>query len=416
MSEHEIYLEKKFPDMKPIGKAPGMGTLNGFGFTLFGNRDHDEETCTYVKTYGLCALFIPIFALSAYRVADAEEGWYFVGKVPLSTLSKAWNCCLVSGIGLAIALVMWNSHISSPEYVAGKKIEQADQLATEGDVAKASKLYYEVATGSTDHREQAAKQLSAMLSGPVQEASAEEANTVFVIACKLQRRDDDFRDVNFRDVVQPYQPAVKLASRLAKSDASGALQLLDTVALLAKDPNSLDEQRLPLLQRLVAQQPDDPNLAGALAAIHESRGKDKKCIDLLTPHRDRLGTTEGARVLGQIFARQGKYEESYALLLPYCEVRLDKLHAAEKSYERLYEQISSRIFKKLNDGKAPDSFYKKYEKAGKVKQNEMVGEYVQSRMKGNEKLLSARENFTPRWTSCRWHSIWALSSCNEDSG
>ena len=70
-------LEHKFPDLKPIRTSPSLFTINGFGLSVYGARDHDEETNTYVKTHCVCALFIPVLALGAYRVSEAEEGWHF---------------------------------------------------------------------------------------------------------------------------------------------------------------------------------------------------------------------------------------------------------------------------------------------------------------------------------------------------
>ena len=37
-----------------------------------------------------------------------------------------------------------------------------------------------------------------------------------------------------------------------------------------------------------------------------------RIIKLLSPHREKLGTGEGARLLGQALAAQGKFDESYA--------------------------------------------------------------------------------------------------------
>ena len=67
----EVDLTDRFPDLKPIKSAPSMFSVNGFGLSTYGARDNDAETGTYVKTHCLTALFIPLFALGAYRVAKA---------------------------------------------------------------------------------------------------------------------------------------------------------------------------------------------------------------------------------------------------------------------------------------------------------------------------------------------------------
>jgi hypothetical protein len=91
-------LRDVFPDMQPITAAPSLHTINGIGLSLYGARDRHAETGTYVATRYLVFLFIPVLALGAYRVAKApgDQGWYFLGKVPLGTVAKAWNLLLAA--------------------------------------------------------------------------------------------------------------------------------------------------------------------------------------------------------------------------------------------------------------------------------------------------------------------------------
>src|SRR5947199_280923 len=99
--------------MRPIRSAPALGSVNGIGLLAYGARDYDEETRTYVKTQCFCVLFVPVLAIGAYRVADAEGGgWYFLGKVPLSTLARLWNFLLLGGGVLALGAVLWFKHLS----------------------------------------------------------------------------------------------------------------------------------------------------------------------------------------------------------------------------------------------------------------------------------------------------------------
>ena len=78
----EIDLNTKFPQLRPISSPPGLFRFNGFGVGIYGSRDPDAETGTYVATYCISALWVPILALRAYRVARAGEGWYFLGREP----------------------------------------------------------------------------------------------------------------------------------------------------------------------------------------------------------------------------------------------------------------------------------------------------------------------------------------------
>jgi hypothetical protein len=46
----EIDLNRKFPDLRPIKSPPPMFRINGCGVALYGRRDADQETGTYVAT------------------------------------------------------------------------------------------------------------------------------------------------------------------------------------------------------------------------------------------------------------------------------------------------------------------------------------------------------------------------------
>ena len=69
---------------KPVTTAPSLRTVNGFGVTLYGGSDYDQETRSVVMTYYLVIFFIPFIPLARYRVINAGGGRYqFLGKLPL---------------------------------------------------------------------------------------------------------------------------------------------------------------------------------------------------------------------------------------------------------------------------------------------------------------------------------------------
>ncbi len=71
--------------VEPIDRAPSLYTVRGIGTTLYGRRDFDSATKSYVATLYFTFFFIPIFPIAAYRVIDQGGGAYrFLGKVPLS--------------------------------------------------------------------------------------------------------------------------------------------------------------------------------------------------------------------------------------------------------------------------------------------------------------------------------------------
>jgi hypothetical protein len=87
-----VRLQQRFPALTPISQAPPLLRANGIGVTVLGKRDADAETGTYVKTLACTLVWVPIFMLGSYRVADAADGgWHFLGREPMSGLAKAWN-------------------------------------------------------------------------------------------------------------------------------------------------------------------------------------------------------------------------------------------------------------------------------------------------------------------------------------
>lgn len=58
--------------MKPVKSAPSLFRLNGFGIGMYGKRDFDPATGTYIKTRCLCAVFIPILPLDELEAGHAD--------------------------------------------------------------------------------------------------------------------------------------------------------------------------------------------------------------------------------------------------------------------------------------------------------------------------------------------------------
>ncbi|MBW2731768.1 MAG: hypothetical protein JRH20_05200 [Deltaproteobacteria bacterium] len=101
---------------RPIRRAPGLGTLNGFGMSIYGNRDQRADG-TFVTTRYLTGLFVPLMPLDAYRVANAEKQgtYYFIGKVPLGAVTKAWRLLVVLALVLVPTGLWAQSYLNSPE-------------------------------------------------------------------------------------------------------------------------------------------------------------------------------------------------------------------------------------------------------------------------------------------------------------
>jgi hypothetical protein len=130
----DFNLLDRFPDMRPVQKAPSLSTVNGIGLAMYGRRDYDEETNTYVGTHFFCLLFIPVLAVGAYRVVDAPGGgWYFIGKVPLSSVARRYNWLIAFLILFGVGVGLWSAHINTPDYKAGQQLAEADRLTGQGE-------------------------------------------------------------------------------------------------------------------------------------------------------------------------------------------------------------------------------------------------------------------------------------------
>jgi hypothetical protein len=96
--------------LTPISSAPSLYTLNGFGFTVYGNSDYDAETRSYLTIHYFVALFIPIFPIARYRVIHEPGGQYrFLGKLPLRAVDR-WHLWIVI---IAIAAFIIGGAINS---------------------------------------------------------------------------------------------------------------------------------------------------------------------------------------------------------------------------------------------------------------------------------------------------------------
>src|SRR5262245_41018350 len=95
----EEWLRRKFPKLNRKFRMPSLSTINGIGPRFVGQRDFDQETSSWVTTQYFCVLFIPIFAMAAYRVVSAQgRGWNILGREPISSMARKLN------VGVLLAL------------------------------------------------------------------------------------------------------------------------------------------------------------------------------------------------------------------------------------------------------------------------------------------------------------------------
>lgn len=101
--------EEIFGNLKPIDKAPALGSVFGLGLHVYGHTDIDVDTKSYLTTYYFTVLAIPLFPLCRYRVIPTAGGCSFLGKAPFRTFDK-WHLAISVAVIAIIALsIMFSS-------------------------------------------------------------------------------------------------------------------------------------------------------------------------------------------------------------------------------------------------------------------------------------------------------------------
>lgn len=373
--------QDRFPGMKALTKAPSLGGELGVGLSLVGRRDYDPETDTFVATHCFTVLFVPVLALGAYRVAQQQGRWYFLGRVPLSPFAFRWNVFLLVALLLCGGAGGWTIYQRQPGPAARRQIAEADRLAAGGEQGQAAARYHAVIrTAPSAEAEAARGKLRDLVAAPP--ADARQAAALFRVAVEAHREGR---------LVLPdlFERGAKAAAAVSQADPAGALEIIEVIAPFAPSPRDHLAPRRAYLERLVASQPADVGLASRLAVVYEGLGERERCEKLLAPHAKSLGEREGAAILGRLYASQGKPDRAFALLEPFVSARLPRLHAAEKDYRASIDTVQKLALDELRRGNAPGFDYDKYKAAGNDEQGRMVGAFVQARMKDNVAITSA---------------------------
>ncbi|HVT80888.1 MAG TPA: hypothetical protein VHM90_09540, partial [Phycisphaerae bacterium] len=382
----EIDLQAKFPNLRPVKKAPTMHMINGIGTRVYGERDRDAETGAYLTTLCFCVLMVPIVAIRAYRVVRSPRGgWYFLGTEPLSLLAKTWNLSLVATVFVVCGYFGIQAYTSRPEYIAHKKMTQAADYAREGDLTQASHLYTQLILNNTHEAANAGEALKRVIDDRCGSSGGNQAAGVFTDAARLTANPHAYSS---KDLITR---GMQAADSLSGANPRGALALLAVLRELTLDPRDIDKVRLPLLQKWVASEPGNMEAAVDLASLLVEQDQFDDARKLLLPFKDKLGTGEGARVMGMICVHDNKYDEAYALLWPYVQPRLDSLHAAENREESAIKAAWDHEVQLLRENKGPPDFYKAYEAASKDEQDALVSNYISGRLKDNPEIRAVQD-------------------------
>ena len=381
-------LEQKFPAMRPIKSPPSLFTINGFGLGMYGKRAFDAATGTYIKTRCLCALFVPVFPLDAYRVANAQGGgWYFLGKEKIAGFAKVWRWCVSVGVILAVATAIQTAHTRSPEYRAGKAREKAVALASSGQPLEAADVYQDLLREGIGDAAEWRGAMTALVRAEISSGDAKRAATAIHYA-DLKKTTPGSPEPLIPDLADR---ALEAASKCA--DPADAEKILSAFQPETTDLTRVHQELRKALESLHAKQPDDQDMRIKLALIREEFGEVDGAIDLLTPAAAKLADGEGARLYGHLLLGENRAEEALPHLERYLERRTADWTRAGEMLQSAYDTARVRELERLNLTGGPAGFRVRYDAAGKDEQQQMVEEYLSAQLAKDRALQAARDRY-----------------------
>ncbi len=319
-------------------------------------------------------------------MADAPGGgWYFIGRVPVSPPARAWGLSLVLLLVAGISWFAWHEYTKTDSYRAGEMLAQADQLRRDGKLGQAAQIYRDVVQGRTSEAPRAVQSMVNLLEGPdlTPRTDPQEAAGVLQMAWDL------------RDQVggggKVFERGRALAEAWQEDDPKASLKVLEPVEAGADKPEDYLPLKQKLLERLVKDQPAQVEWVSSLAVAYERTNQRDRCLALLEPLAGKLGTTEGARILGLLYFDKGKHNEAYGLLQPYAEVRLQALQNAQQQFQQTIKSTQATALERLKNKKAKDFDFRRFEEAPQRQQEEMVQDYIIRELQGSAELKRLRE-------------------------
>ena len=125
--------ERLLATPEPVKRAPTLFRINGCGVGLYGSRDRRADG-SYIATWCLSLVFVPVLPLAAYRVLDRGGGsYFFVGKVRLGPIARAWQRLVALGLAGMIAWAGVGAYLRSPSRQLRVALGEARQVERSGD-------------------------------------------------------------------------------------------------------------------------------------------------------------------------------------------------------------------------------------------------------------------------------------------
>ena len=381
-------LERRFPTMRRVKSAPGLFTINGIGVSMYGKRDFDTATGTYIKTRCFCLVFIPVFPIDAYRVADAPgRGWYFLGKERVSGFARGVRWCALACVAISVGMISWQSHIHSPEYRAKKGREKAVALAASGKPIDAVMGYRGMLQEGIGDQAEWRQAMLSLLKAELDSGDPKR------IAAAVRYADANRLVPGFKQALIPDLTDQALAAAAKCGEPKEAELILSALKPSPTDLVRVHEALRKVLESMHAAQPDDRETRVKLALIREEFGEVEGALALLEPAADQLGDGEGARLFGTLLLGEGRVAEALPHLERYVAPRLAQWKGGEDAMERAYQSAQEAALDRLNKDRGPAGFRKRYEAASEAEQQRMVQEYLSQEVQKDGGVIAARDRY-----------------------
>ncbi|MCA8958910.1 MAG: tetratricopeptide repeat protein [Planctomycetes bacterium] len=372
-------LQRRFPDFQPVRRPPTLYTLNGVGTAVYGRRDADPETHTYIKTVCFCVLFIPLLALRAYRVADAGGGgWFFLGREPLSSFARAANGAILGMLAVGGVVVALSIEANTPEGKARRAFDTAMSQIEDGDTLPGIRGLVGLARGKTTQRDTARAALLDCARGGFASATTDELERSIAALLSVSG-DSKWRAALGGSLLEFAESAVDDEDKA--STASSGMEFREYQML------GLDQDYARVVESASKRFPDSPSIRTLLAGILEARGDVDGLVALLDPHDAELHD-DSARILGQVRLIQGRYDDAIRLLARYEKIAIGRQGQVRRSIAH-YDEAWNREFELLQRS-APKEFVRKYESADPAEQQRLVVEYIDARLSEDSEIAAAR--------------------------
>ncbi|QDU96977.1 tetratricopeptide repeat protein [Lignipirellula cremea] len=376
------------PDTR-LKNPPLIWSLLGTGTLLYGHREENAVSSSVVKTQVLCLLFLPLFALGAWRVTRSSREWRFLSRARLSLAAKAWNAVMAVVVPAFLVLLGWVVLSNSAEATAQRHLEQAQHQVERGNLIEAAEMYRDLSFRPTRLKTKARAELIQLMRSMHLSIPREQLAGVYGMAAQYSNR-----GIWVESPESVYAAAMALIESESQQQPYGALTLLDQLdpVVPAEDQVRLRAMRENFLKIAVENNPQDPDLASRLGQLYERQGRLAEAKQVLSPLQDFLGDREGARVLAQIFASEGDFARASRMMAPYCRSRLVLLEQLKQEYHESYMTAEDSELSALGQNDAPEAFYQEYQLASPEERDRLVNEYVDRQLESEPNLEQVRED------------------------